>query len=356
MELLLTPGPVMIPNEIMQAMAQSNIHHRTKEFEALFSETLNLYQQLINCECRPILLASSGTGGMEAALRNVTSPNDKLLVLQAGKFAERWTSIGKVLDLQVAELVKPWGETFNEPELINFLAQQQETHVVCLQYCETSTTALHDVPDIARIVKSQIPNALLVVDAITAVGALAIDQQAAEIDVLIAGSQKALMLPPGVALISFNQRALDRFQTTPSRSLYFDLSREYREHMKNTTAFTPPISLVFGLHKSLQLINSEGAAQVYERHQTVSNYLRTELQNLGFELLAKDCPAPSVTGAFPPNGVNADKLRQELLKQAGIRIAGGQDQFKGRIIRIGHMGQVNLGHARQLVTALQAIV
>lgn len=350
-ELLLTPGPTMIPVEVNQALVQSNIHHRTSTFEALFSDTLDRYGALVNSQTRPIALAGTGTAAMDATLQNICQPGDSILILEAGKFGERWIEIAESLQLQVQVLHAEWGETFSLDEV-----KAQLTHntykVICCQYCETSTTALHDVHAIGAVIAAQSPDSLFIVDGITAVGVKAVDQQASNIDVLICGSQKALMLPPGLALLSLSDRAWDSIETRAPQTYYFNLLRERIAHANNTTAFTPAINLIAGLNAALRRMEQEGFDQIYARHHEMSQQTRSGLKAFGFTLMAETCPAPGVTGGFPPQGVSGDILRKDILERSAVRLAGGQGSLKGTIVRFGHMGACTLADVQ---TGLHAI-
>jgi aspartate aminotransferase-like enzyme len=355
-ELLLTPGPVKIPEEVMQAMANSNIHHRTNEFEKIFSETLDLYQELVKSPTRPIFLACSGTGAMEASIVNTCNSDDTILVLEAGKFGERWCLIAEKLGLKHEVLKANWGETFDLSLVEEFITKHKDAKLVCCQYCETSTTSLHNAKALAELVKKVAPQMLFILDGITAVGTKAINQSEANYDILITGSQKALMLPPGLAIVSCSQLAWDTIQKNNPKSLYFNFLIEKKFHAQNTTAFTPAISLIFALNASLKRIFKEGLNNVYSRHQENSIFLRENLKNLGFKLLAENCPSPSVTGGYPPDKIDADQLRKKILSEYGIRIAEGQDSLKGKIIRIGHMGCIDTSDLNRLIVAIRNIL
>lgn len=352
-ELLLTPGPTTIPSEVNEALLNSNIHHRTPEFEAAFAETLDKYAALIDSPTRPIALAGTGTAAMDATLQNICRPGDAILVLEAGKFGERWLEIAETLELSVTHFHAEWGGTFAIDEVRHALTQKKFV-AVCCQYCETSTTALHPVATIGHIIREVAPDALFVVDGITAVGVKPISQQKSEIDVLICGSQKALMLPPGLALISMSERAWRRVEERAASVYYFNLLQERKAHAKNTTAYTPAISLILGLHAALTRMEHEGLENVFERHAQMAALTRRGLAALGFRLLAEDCPAPGVTGGYPPEGYAEGEIRAHVIKHAAIRLAGGQGHLKSAILRFGHMGATTIEEVTRGLLAIEA--
>jgi aspartate aminotransferase-like enzyme len=253
---LLAPGPTPVPESVLLAMAQPIFHHRTPQFEALFAETSQGLQKLFKTTQDVLMLASSGSGAMEAAVTNTTSPGDRVLVVNGGKFGERWGKIAAAYGLAVTELEVEWGTAVDPAAIQRALKEHPETKLVLMQGSETSTTALHPVAEVAKITREA--DTLLVVDGITAVGVLDVPMDAWGIDVLLTGSQKALMLPPGLAFIALSDRAWRAVAAAKSPRFYFDLKRERDNQQKHTTAWTPAISLIFGLHESLRLMFAEG--------------------------------------------------------------------------------------------------
>jgi aspartate aminotransferase-like enzyme len=356
-ERLMTPGPTHIPPEVFSAMERPGMHHRTAEFREIFQKCCEDLQSLLDTETPPLLLTCSGSGAMEAALLNSCLPGQKVIVLNGGKFGERWSRIAERLKLKVVELQAEWGESYTEEALEKVLQENSDAAAFCVQQSETSTTVNHDLNSVSEKLRLLAPDTLFIVDAISSAGTLPLSAQALGIDLLVIGSQKALMLPPGLAGIAASRRGWgaiqSRHDTEPPHSLYFDLLVERKSQEKGITAWTTAMNIVLGLEKVLSLIESEGRENVYRRHATASRACRAGLRALGFQLLAESHPSPGVTGGFPPEGVNADELRATLLKESGIRIAGGQDHLKGKIIRIGHMGSFAPSHIIGTISALE---
>ncbi len=340
-ERLLTPGPTQIPARVHAAMAKGDIHHRTPEFEAIFASTLKSYQQLIDSPTLPIFLAGTGTAAMDATLQNIAKAGDKIIVLNGGKFGERWIELAAAQKLECVQICAEWGGTIDFSELEIVLKNNQDAVAFCCQYCETSTTALHPVTEIGKILSKQAPDMLFVVDGITAVGVKPVSMQQQAIDILICGSQKALMLPPGLAMISLSERAWTKVKEVKTSAYYFNFLREYSAHQKNTTAYTPAISLIRGLAEALLMLNEEGLENTYLRHQKLSQAVRAGVKAMGFETVSDHCPAPGVTGFFAPAGLNAKEIKKVALKKFGARLAGGQGQWTDTIIRFGHMGYID---------------
>lgn len=338
---LFTPGPTDVPDQILNAMRQPHVHHRTPEFRQVFSETQRALQQLLDSEHLPLLLTGSGTLGMEASILNLSLAQELVAVVNAGKFGERFSVVAKRLGRNVVELEAEWGSTISRSALENFLKQNSDISVFCVQHCETSTAALHPLHMIAECLQEYAPDALFVVDAISSAAGVEISCKDLGIDALICGSQKAFMLPPGLTMLCLSDRAYRKAASQQVPSLYLDLTLERKAQEAGSSAWTPAIPLVFGLQEALKMINAEGPQQCYSRHEQLAQSTRAFFESLGFELLAKDCLAPVVTAAFPSDGIDAEELRSLCLKQ-GIRLAGGQDQFKGKIIRVGHMGAMTL--------------
>jgi aspartate aminotransferase-like enzyme len=346
---LLAPGPTPVPPEVLLAMAQPIIHHRTPQFETLFAEVQDGLQRLFKTRQDVLILAASGTGAMEAAITNTTSPGDRVLVVNGGKFGERWAKIAAAYGLTVTELQVEWGRAVEPDAVARALGEHPDTRLVLMQASETSTTALHPVEPIARLTRER--DTLLVVDGITAVGVLDLPMDALGIDILITGSQKALMLPPGLAFLALSEAAWRAVAAARTPRFYFDLTRERENQAKHTTAWTPAISLVAGAHTALKLIFAEGLEAVYARHERLARATRAGARALGLELVAPASPSPAVTGIYLPAGVPG-KLVGYLRDTIGVTFAGGQDQLKGKIVRIAHLGYIG---SFDVVTALAVL-
>jgi aspartate aminotransferase-like enzyme len=346
---LLAPGPTPVPESVLLAMAQPIFHHRTPQFEALFADTAASLQALFKTKQDVVMLASSGTGAMEAAVTNTTSPGDRVLVVNGGKFGERWGKIAAGYGLAVTELKVEWGTAVDPAAIAKALKDHPETKLVLMQGSETSTTVLHPVAEVAKITRET--DTLLVVDGITAVGVLDLPMDALGIDVLLTGSQKALMLPPGLAFVALSERAWKAAAAATCPRFYFDLKRERDNQQKHTTAWTPAISLIFGLHEALRLMFAEGLDHVYARHDRLARATRAGAEALGLKLVAPTAPSPATTGIYLPEGVPG-KLVGYLRDRVGITFAGGQDQLKGKICRVAHLGYIG---SFDIVTALAAL-
>jgi aspartate aminotransferase-like enzyme len=331
-------------------MAQPMFHHRTPQFSHLFAEVRAQLQELFQTEQDVLMLAASGTGAMEASVNNCFAPGDEVIFVNGGKFGERWGKLATTFGLKPIEIRVEWGRAVRPDQVEQALKEHPDAKGVLLQASETSTAAVHPIDQIAAITRKT--NALLVVDGITAVGVYSIPMDKWGIDVLITGSQKALMLPPGLALVALSARAWDRVAETKQPRFYFDLTRERSNQQKNTTAYTPAISLVIGLKESLSMMQEEGWDNVYARHERLAKATRAAGAALGMKLVAPDNPSPAVTGLYTPEGVDGGKLFSYLRDKMQVVFAGGQDQLKGKIIRIAHLGYIG---AFDTITAVAAL-
>jgi aspartate aminotransferase-like enzyme len=327
-ERLFTPGPVEIPDRVREVLGRQMIHHRTEEFRRIFLEVRELIKRLLeDSSDNLVLFSSSGTGAMESAILNFFEEGQKVLVVNGGKFGERWLLLAKHWKLNVIEYSIEWGKSA-DPELIrDFLKKHPDCMGVLLQVSETSTGSYHPVEEIAQVCKES--DALLVADAITALGVYHI-KPSIGIDVLVGGSQKAFMLPPGLSLLWFSQKAQDRLR---DRAFYFGIKRELSKQKEGQTAWTPAISLILGLKESLSILLEEGMDKVEKRYRAISEGTRRAIKKLGLDIFPER-PSISLTAV---KSQDAEKIRKELLKH-GIRVAGGQDHLKGKIFRISHMG------------------
>jgi len=333
---LLTPGPTAVPPQVLLSMSQPLIHHRTPEFEHLFAEVQEGLQWLFQTQQDVLILAASGTGAMEAAVTNTCSAGDTIIVVNGGKFGERWLKIGQAFNLNVKEIKVEWGKAVSVDAVTQALKEHPEARAVLIQASETSTTVLHPVEHIAALTRQL--DTLLIVDGITAVGATDTPMDRWGLDVLITGSQKALMLPPGLAFLALSAKAWKQVERTTQPRFYFDLRRENKEQQKHTTAYTPAISLINGLHEVLRLLREEGLEHIFTRHTRLAVATRTAAQAMGLQLLAPVSPSPAATGVWLPSGVDGTRLLQYMRDGMGVDIAGGQDQLKGKIVRISHIG------------------
>jgi aspartate aminotransferase-like enzyme len=333
---LLTPGPTPVPAEVALRMAEPIIHHRTPEFSKIFAEVRSGLQKLFQTAGDVLVLASSGTGAMEASVVNLLSAGDRVIVVNGGKFGERWTKICQSYGVVVEEIEVEWGEAVAVERVRKALDQFPDAKALLVQASETSTTAVHPVGEIAALTRTR--ETLLVVDGITAVGVYDLPMDRFGIDVLVTGSQKALMLPPGLAFVALSERAWKRADRSHLPTFYFDLKRERKNQAENTTAYTPAVSLVFGLHAVLGMLEQEGYENVFRRHARLAAATRAAGAALGLKPLAPLAPSPAATGLYMPPGIDSGKLTKYLRDKVGVSFAGGQDQLKGKIVRIAHIG------------------
>ena len=346
---LLSPGPTPIPNEVALAMSETMIHHRTPQFNKVFEEARQGLKTLFGTHGDVLMLACSGTGAMEAAVSNLFSPGDKVLVINGGKFGERWLNIANAFALDPIEVKVEWGQAVKVDVVEKQLKLHPDIQSVMLQASETSTTVLHPVKEIANLTKN---GPLFLVDGVTAVGVLPVPLDKWGIDALVTGSQKALMLPPGLGFIALSERAWQKTKKAKLPRFYFDLNLERKNQAKGSGAFTPAVSLIFGLRASLSMMAREGFDRVYARHARLARATRAAATAMGLKLLAPDSPSPAATGIFLPDGLDADKVLDYLRDQMGVILAEGQDQLKGKAIRIAHVGYMG---AFDVITAIAAL-
>jgi aspartate aminotransferase-like enzyme len=346
---LLSPGPTPIPNEVALAMSETMIHHRTPQFNQVFDQAREGLKKLFGTKNDVLMLASSGTGAMEASVANLFSPGDKVLVINGGKFGERWLNIANAYGLNPINLQVEWGQAVKLADVEKRLKANPDIQGVMIQASETSTTVLHPVKEIAKLTKN---GPLFLVDGVTAVGVVPVPVDEWGIDVLVTGSQKALMLPPGLGFIALSDRAWEKTKKAKLPRFYFDLNLERKNQQKGSGAFTPAVSLIFGVRASLRMLEREGLDNVYARHARLCRATRAAAVALGLKLLAPDSPSPAATGIFLPNGIDADQVLDFLRDKMNITLAEGQDQLKGKVIRIAHIGYMG---AFDVITAIAAL-
>jgi aspartate aminotransferase-like enzyme len=346
---LLSPGPTPIPNEVNLAMSETMIHHRTPQFNGVFEEARSGLKKLFGTQKDVLILASSGTGAMEAAVANLFSPGDEVLVVNGGKFGERWLNISNAYGLKPVEIKVPWGQAVRVADIEQAMKTHPGLRGVMVQASETSTTVLHPVKEIAQLTRN---GPLLLVDGVTAVGVVPLAFDAWGIDALVTGSQKALMLPPGLGFVALSDRAWEKTKQAKLPRFYFDLNLERKNQQKGSGAFTPAVSLIFGLRASLAMIEREGVDQVYARHARLSRATRAAAVALGLKLLAPESPSPAATGVCLPDGIDADQVLDYLREKMSVTLAEGQDQLKGKVIRIAHIGYMG---AFDVITAIAAL-
>jgi aspartate aminotransferase-like enzyme len=311
--------------------------HRTQDFQNLHQEIVAKLQKVFQTKNEIFVLTSSGTGGMESAVANTVSPGDKVLTLVGGKFGERWSELTRAYGAEVIEINFEWGTCVDPQAVKEKLEEHPDIKVVFATQNETSTGVVNDIESIGKIV-AQTP-ALLVVDGVSGVGGIEIKVDEWHVDILTTGSQKSLMLPPGLAIQSISQKAWEKIEDNKSPRYYFDLLKARKSYAKWNTAYTPAVSLFVGLNAALDMMLEEGLDNVYARHKLLRDATRAAIRALGLKLMAEDYYAsPVVTSVYAPDGIGADDIRKVLTNEYGITFAGGQAQLKNKIFRIAHMG------------------
>jgi aspartate aminotransferase-like enzyme len=347
---LMAPGPTPVPSNVLLAMAQPIIHHRTPEYEALFIEVRKGLKRLFQTSQDVLPFASSGTGAMEAAVVNTLSPGDTVLVVQAGKFGERWLEICKAYGITTVPLQAPFGQTVSAERLAEGLKLLPQARAVLTQHSESSTAVLHDVKGMAAVTRGT--DTILIVDAVSSLGIANLEMDAWGVDVVVAGSQKGLMLPPGLSFCAISDRAWGHVKASRLPKYYFDFEAERTCVAKNEAHFTPAVSIMLGLREVLRMIEAEGLKHVYERHERLARATRAGAEAVGLELFAKANPSPALTALVSPEGLDSEKILETYSTSHNITIAGGQGEMKGKVFRLGHMGYVA---EFDVVTALAAL-
>ena len=348
---LLAPGPTPVPSEALLAMAMPIIHHRSPDFLPVLDAAKKGLQWLYQTTNDVLILCSSGTGGMVGSVNNFFSPGDKALVINAGNFGERWTKICTAYGLSVKELKIDWGYTINPGDVEKALKDDPSIRGVFVQASETSTGVYHDVETIASIVRKH-DDTILVVDAISALVAHDLKMDAWGIDVLIGGSQKGLMLPPGLAFVGISNKAWKFADKATCPRFYFNFKKEREALAKNQTNFTSPVTLIIGLNECLKLLQKEGLSNAFERHRRLAHATRESVKVLGLELFSKESPSNSVTAIQAPAGLDGQEIYKNLRVKYGITAAGGQGQAKGNIFRIAHLGYAD---TFDIITAIAGV-
>jgi aspartate aminotransferase-like enzyme len=336
---LLTPGPVPIPKVVREVLSRPIVHHRTPEFELTLSFCLSALKKMFATNGHVFIHASTGSGGMESAIVNTLSPGDEVLCVVSGKFGERWAYMAEMFGLKVHRMEIPWGQATGLRDFESMLEQRPNVKAVLTQACETSTATLHPIREMALLVKER-TNALFMVDAITAMGCMPMPMQEWNLDVVVAGSQKAFMLPTGLSFVGASNRALEAAQKNLQAKFYFRWDHELAANEKTQTFFSTPSSLVNALEVVLREIDRVGFERVQTRIETLAEATRLAGTALGLEVFSK-APAPAVTALVVPSIIPGEKLRDWLEEERNVIVMGGQDRLKGRVLRIGHMGDIS---------------
>ncbi|MGB9629633.1 MAG: pyridoxal-phosphate-dependent aminotransferase family protein [Thermodesulfobacteriota bacterium] len=352
---LFSPGPTMLPPEVQLKMAEPIMHHREPEFEKIFAEIREGLKYLFQTKNEVLVFTSSGTGAMEGAVSNILSKGDKALVVRGGKFGERWGEICQAYGIEFIPIDVEWGKAV-EPNLIQkALESNPLIRAVYTQASETSTGVRHPIREIAEITKKY-EDKVLVVDAITGIGVFNIPMDEWGIDVLVSGSQKALMLPPGLSFVALSEKAWRLVERSNLPKYYFDFKKELKSTKKNQSSYTPAISLFVGLRETLHMIRKEGLEALFRRHEKLARATREAVKALGLELYAPDSPSNAVTAVKIPEGIDGEKLKDLFFERFGITVAEGQDRAKGKIIRIAHLGYYERLDMVMVISALEMLL
>ena len=353
-KLLMTPGPTNVPYRVREAMSRPMIHHRTKEFEYYFTKVNESLKKVFQTSNHVLTLASSGTGGMEASIVNAFSPGDKVLVANTGVFGDRFVKIATKFGLDVITMDIPWGMGVNPKELETLLDSEDGKNVkgVFVTHNETSTGVANDIQSVGEILKNR--DCLYIVDAISSLGGLEVKTDEWGIDIVIAGSQKALMLPPGLAFVSVSEKAWKQIEQSKMPKFYFDFLSYRKSLEKNTTPYTPAVSLIIAASEALDMILQEGLDKIFLRHKILSKACKAGVKALGLEFFAKEEYASDlITSIKAPENIDFEAVRKILNLEYDIMVAGGQQKLKGRIIRIGHMGYIDGFDILKTLSALE---
>ncbi len=335
-EFLMIPGPTPVPDAVLESVARHPIGHRTPEFSKVVQDVIQDLKWLGQTENDVFVLTASGTGGMEAAIANTISPGDKVLSLICGVFGERWAKVSEAFGAEVERFNVEPGAAIDVKAVEQKLASTK-FKAVTITHNETSTGVINDLQAIVAVAKKH--NALSIVDAVTSFGAVNLPIDAWDVDIVVTGSQKALMLPPGLGIIFFGKRAWEAKANCKSHSFYFDLKKYKKSLDANTTPYTPNVSLFCGLQTALKMMHEEGTEAIFARHVRLKQSLRAGLQAMGLELFVdEDAASPTITAIKPPAGITVDAIRKKLKERYRILVADGQEELKGKIFRIGHMG------------------
>jgi len=347
---LMTPGPTPVPEEIRSEMAKPMIHHRTKEYQGIFKDATEGLRKIFKTTGDVFTFTSSGTGAMEASIVNVLSAGDKIIVVRGGKFGERFGDIAKAYGVGVIPIDVEWGSAPSPEVIKDTLKKNPDVKGVYTTLCETSTATVFDIKAIGEIVRST--NALFVVDTISGLGADEFKNDEWGVDIAICGSQKGLMIPPGLAFCSVSEKAWKSVETSKLPKFYFNFKKYKKAYIDTDTPFTSAITLVIGLRKAVETMNAKGIDNVIAEHQSQARAFRDAMKAVGLGIFSKS-PSSAVTGVNTPEGMDADALIKLLKTEYGVTFAGGQEALKGKIFRCAHMGGIDKEHTFEAIKALE---
>jgi aspartate aminotransferase-like enzyme len=349
---VLAPGPVNLHPKVREALALPMIHHRTPEFDLILARVLKNLKHVFATEQPVYILSSTGSGGMEALLVNTMSQGDLVLGIDSGKFGERWCEMVKAFGGRLHRLKVPWGEPVKTSNVAEFLQKHPETKIVLCQACETSTGVVHPIRELSHLIRSY-PDTIFLVDGITAVGAMPLPMDEWGFDGIVGGSQKAFMLPTGLSFLTFSKKAWARVETANCARFYFDIRKEAKANEKGETFYSSNVTLIRALDVVLKLIEEKGFAAHLELIAQRAQFVRHFAKDLGLTLYSQ-APSNSITALNVPEGIDSAKVRGDLEKNHSITVMGGQDEAKGKILRIGHMGYITWPQMSALMLALRA--
>ncbi|MFL0648067.1 pyridoxal-phosphate-dependent aminotransferase family protein [Cylindrospermopsis raciborskii] len=355
--MLMIPGPTPVPEAALLALAKHPIGHRTGEFSNMMGEVTENLKWLHQTTNDVLMLNVSGTGAVEAGIINFLSPGDRILVGNNGKFGERWVEVGEAFGLNVEVLTAEWGKPLDPSKFGEILAadSKKEIKAVVITHSETSTGVINDLAAINSHVKAH-GEALIIVDAVTSLGAYNVAVDELGLDIVASGSQKGYMIPPGLGFVSVSDKAWEAYKTAKLPKFYLDLGKYRKSTAKNTTPFTPPVNLIVALHTTLGMMKREGLESIFARHERQKNATRAAMKALNLPLFAPDeWASPAITAVSVP-GMEADKIRSLMKKRFDIALAGGQDHLTNKIFRIGHLGFVSDRDILSCVSALEVVL
>ncbi len=350
--MLMIPGPTPVPENVLLALAKHPIGHRSGEFSQIMGDVTANLKWLHQTENDVLMLTVSGTGAMEAGIINFFSPGDRVLVVHNGKFGERWAEVATAFALDVQEVTAPWGQPIDPNAVKSALDADTAKAIkgVIVTHSETSTGVINDLETIAKHIKAH--GALSIIDAVTSLGASNVPIDAWSLDVVCSGSQKGFMIPPGLGFVTVSPKAWEAYKVATLPRYYMDLGKYSKGAAKNTTPFTPPVNLIFALEAALKMMRAEGLENIFARHLRHMHATRAAITAMGLALYAPEGHGSPAITAVAPTTVDAEKIRSVMKKKFDIVLAGGQDDLKGKIFRIGHLGFVC---DRDILTALAAL-
>ncbi len=336
--ILLTPGPTPVPPGALKIMSEPIFHHRTPQYRKIFNKVSSELKDIFETKNDVFTFTSSGTGGMEASMVNFLSPGDTILAAHAGKFGERWVNIAKHYGICAIEVKAPYGQAIDPKSVEKTLKENPKIKAVYATHCETSTGVTHDLQPIAEIVSKT--NSILVVDSISALAADPLSQDQWKVDVVVGGSQKALMLPPGLAFMSVSEKAWNLNKTAKCPRFYYDITLYKKALLDSDTPFTPALTLVIALEETLRLIKAKGFQNHLKETARLAEATRAGVRAIKLELFAKSHYSNALTAVKVPNGIDGEKLVKVMRDEKGVTMAGGQGEMKGKIFRMAHMGYI----------------